>query len=718
MFKRKFFALLMITCLCASLFAVPSAMALPELSIAVAQTADTITATGVGVPGEEVQLLINGIENGKRIADAGTGAYSITFGPVSSGGTFTVAVEYTNGSIGSGASGGSVTLTGPVATTVDLNIAVTSDNIETITAIGVGKPNTGVKLLINNGEVQTKNTDSAGNYSFTWKATTGGTYSVGVAYTTSGNGNGANWGSNVTLSGPASEGVALTLDVTTNGINTITATGKGKANSEVQLLINGIVNGSKTTTASGDYSITWTTTAGGTYPVGVAYAVPTNGAAKNWGSNVTLTGPVGLSNIAVSLEGRNGLRVVGKGCPNGRIKIDVSGGDAISVDIGSDGRFDEIIMLSAGTYSSVLVGYTTSKDTYGTPTSVTVPINVTVSPATTDDITITSVTPGIKTISVEGKAKAGTTVKATVGTASGTEVVSSNGTFKINITLAAGTYTGATVVYMTSPAPGSGASTSAKYTVTDGASTPTPGPVTPTPAGGTYPTLARGMTGVYVTALQEHLKWLGYYTIKVDGIFGVGTQTAVRNFEIMNNLPADGIADDTMQKLLYSGNAVGIINPSPTNPPSGYTTLSYGSRGTAVRNMQVRLANLGYYYGSVDGIFGSQTQSAVRNFQNRNNLVVNGIADSASQSAMYSSSAIPNSNSSSGYVYLHYGSRGSAVNRLQTALKNLGYYKGSIDGQYYDQTYAAVKSFQRANGLVVDGIAGKKTQNKLYGTNY
>lgn len=88
---------------------------------------------------------------------------------------------------------------------------------------------------------------------------------------------------------------------------------------------------------------------------------------------------------------------------------------------------------------------------------------------------------------------------------------------------------------------------------------------------------------------------------------------------------------------------------------------------------------------------------------------------------LFGSSAIANSTStgtSIGYVYLHYGSNGEAVKRLQTALKNAGYYKGAVDGQYYDQTYAAVKAFQRAVGLDVDGIAGRKTQNALYGTNY
>ena len=56
-----------------------------------------------------------------------------------------------------------------------------------------------------------------------------------------------------------------------------------------------------------------------------------------------------------------------------------------------------------------------------------------------------------------------------------------------------------------------------------------------------------------------------------------------------------------------------------------------------------------------------------------------------------------------------YGSRGEEVRTIQTKLKRWGYYKGNIDGIYGSQTLAAVKLFQKKNGLTVDGIAGKKT---------
>lgn len=56
-----------------------------------------------------------------------------------------------------------------------------------------------------------------------------------------------------------------------------------------------------------------------------------------------------------------------------------------------------------------------------------------------------------------------------------------------------------------------------------------------------------------------------------------------------------------------------------------------------------------------------------------------------------------------------YGSRGSEVTQIQTKLKRWGYYQGNVDGIYGSQTLAAVKYFQRKNGLSVDGIAGPAT---------
>lgn len=59
------------------------------------------------------------------------------------------------------------------------------------------------------------------------------------------------------------------------------------------------------------------------------------------------------------------------------------------------------------------------------------------------------------------------------------------------------------------------------------------------------------------------------------------------------------------------------------------------------------------------------------------------------------------------------GSQGQEVTNIQTRLKSWGYYTGSVDGIYGQQTANAVKSFQQKHGLTADGIAGPATLSKI-----
>lgn len=76
----------------------------------------------------------------------------------------------------------------------------------------------------------------------------------------------------------------------------------------------------------------------------------------------------------------------------------------------------------------------------------------------------------------------------------------------------------------------------------------------------------------------------------------------------------------------------------------------YGSSGNEVKQIQTKLKSWGYYTGSVDGIYGSQTVNAVKYFQRRNGLTVDGIAGKDTLAAMGISSSTNNTNSGSGSV--------------------------------------------------------------------
>ena len=73
----------------------------------------------------------------------------------------------------------------------------------------------------------------------------------------------------------------------------------------------------------------------------------------------------------------------------------------------------------------------------------------------------------------------------------------------------------------------------------------------------------------------------------------------------------------------------------------------YGSRGSEVSTIQEKLKRWGYYNGSVDGIYGSQTVSAVKKFQQKNGLTVDGIAGTQTLKAMGINSSSSSSGSSS-----------------------------------------------------------------------
>lgn len=217
-------------------------------------------------------------------------------------------------------------------------------------------------------------------------------------------------------------------------------------------------------------------------------------------------------------------------------------------------------------------------------------------------------------------------------------------------------------------------------------------------------TLQEGDTGDAVKRLQQQLKKLGYYSGSVDGSYGSGTVAAVQSFQRMNNLTVDGKAGPATQSALYGGNATS----------ASYSSLREYDEGTAVTNLQYALYELGYYDGKINGIYGSTTKDAVRQFQINNGLSVDGVAGSSTLKVLYSGSAASVSAPTTTYTTLRYGDKGDEVVQLQDALFGLGYMVTEATGVYDDLTVAAVTTFQQRNGLNADGVAGSDTQRVLY----
>ena len=150
---------------------------------------------------------------------------------------------------------------------------------------------------------------------------------------------------------------------------------------------------------------------------------------------------------------------------------------------------------------------------------------------------------------------------------------------------------------------------------------------------------------------------------------------------------------------------------SSSSSSSSATRLEKGSTGSDVKDLQTKLKKLGYYDAYVDGDYGDTTVAAVKAFQKKYNLTADGIAGKETLKKL--DSVYENANSDKDVDSLRMGDSGSAVKDLQTKLKKLGYYDGTVDSTFGSGTYAAVRAFQKKYNLTADGVAGSETLKKL-----
>ncbi len=141
------------------------------------------------------------------------------------------------------------------------------------------------------------------------------------------------------------------------------------------------------------------------------------------------------------------------------------------------------------------------------------------------------------------------------------------------------------------------------------------------------PGLKLGSTGDQVRALQQDLTTLGYYYGDITGHYGNMTATAVKKFQRARGLSQDGVAGKTTLDAIVS--ALKANGSDSATGGAAIGTLREGDKGREVTDLQTRLKSLGYYYGEITGSFGSLTKKAVRSFQQKNGLTVDGVAGPA-----------------------------------------------------------------------------------------
>ncbi len=204
-------------------------------------------------------------------------------------------------------------------------------------------------------------------------------------------------------------------------------------------------------------------------------------------------------------------------------------------------------------------------------------------------------------------------------------------------------------------------------------------------------TLRRGDTGSDVKVAQTALRRAGYDPGRIDGVFGAQTERAVQSFQRTVGVTPDGIIGPKTWAYLEPF----ALEPDPE-------VLRRGSRGSMVSALQTALKAAGHDPGSIDGVFGTRTETALKAFQKASGLPETGVADALTWLVLAPYIDYTN-------VMLRRGSTGMYVRILQSALINACQNPGTIDGVFGPRTQAAVVAFQRAKGLTADGIVGPRT---------
>ena len=244
--------------------------------------------------------------------------------------------------------------------------------------------------------------------------------------------------------------------------------------------------------------------------------------------------------------------------------------------------------------------------------------------------------------------------------------------------------------------------------------------------------LRRGDTGMEVRLVQFWLRlaadnYSALRTVTVDGSYGAATVSAVTAFQSLFGLTADGVVGrSTWNKLKEVGLAVANKIVAANVAPGQFTaTTREGSSGTAVRAVQYYLRRLAAYYSdvptvTVDGKFGAATTRAVKAWQTRAGLTVDGVVGRLTFQSLYDAALALDT---SGPVVrtvslpapdaaLRPGDTGTEVLRLNRMLlflsqwiPEINFTAGGTPGSTFDpEPEIAVRSAQRYFGLDETGV--------------
>jgi|GEM_PF-2220807 len=197
---------------------------------------------------------------------------------------------------------------------------------------------------------------------------------------------------------------------------------------------------------------------------------------------------------------------------------------------------------------------------------------------------------------------------------------------------------------------------------------------------------------------------------QLDGPQDAGELKADAAESQMRSWAASGLQGQSPNASAASGGKAQVHRRSTSGGSfSGRPALRYGARSSQVKALQALLNRHGARLPTT-GYFGNMTLSAVKDFQRRNGLAVDGIAGPATATALQRGGGT--ASGWTGSPTLEYGMRSEQVKSLQTQLNARGANLPTT-GYFGNQTLAALTAFQRAAGLAADGKAGSATFKAL-----
>ena len=183
--------------------------------------------------------------------------------------------------------------------------------------------------------------------------------------------------------------------------------------------------------------------------------------------------------------------------------------------------------------------------------------------------------------------------------------------------------------------------------------------------------------------MQIVLKSYGYYDGKIDGDFGSGSKKALVLFQGANNLSPDGVLGQKTCKLLL--NKKNIVSNNQKDDEIVNVEDSYSQE---IYDAQVKLKNLGLYTSTVDGINGPGTKRAIKQFQEKAGLNIDGVVGPLTLAAL--------EKGEESYIKVDNVNTTASTNTTEVNSSN-----SALDLRNYDPNKQCVNGYVDANGIWV-----------------